>query len=47
MKQVGTGYVGLTELEIWTSEKGYTSNKTAELEELKVDWNSSGRFCSR
>lgn len=37
MKQVGTGYVGLTELEIWTSEKGYTSNKTAELEELKVD----------
>ena len=31
MKQVGTGYVGLTELEIWTSEKGYTSNKTAEL----------------
>ena len=37
MKQVGTGYVGLTELEIWTSAKGYTSNKTAELEELKVD----------
>ena len=37
MKQVGTGYVGLTELEIWTSAKGYTSNKTAELEGLKVD----------
>lgn len=37
MKQVGTGYVGLTELEILTSAKGYTSNKTAELEELKVD----------
>ena len=37
MKQVGTGYVGLTELEILTSAKGYTSNKTAELEGLKVD----------
>lgn len=29
--------VGLTELEILTSAKGYTSNKTAELEGLKVD----------
>ena len=37
MKQEGTGYVGLTELEILTSAKGYTSNKTAELEGLKVD----------
>lgn len=37
MKQQGTGYVGLTELEIWTSTNGYTTNSTATLDTLKVD----------
>ena len=37
MKQQGTGYVGLTELEIWTSTNGYTTNSTATLDTLKVN----------
>ena len=37
MKQVGTGYVGLTELEIWTTDSGYTTNGTAVLDTLTAD----------
>ena len=32
-----TGFVGLTELEIWTSTNGYTTNSTATLDTLKVN----------
>jgi beta-galactosidase len=37
MKQVGTGYVGLTEVEIWTSDSGYSSYDTAVLDSLTID----------
>ena len=46
MKQVGTGYVGLTELEIWTSTNGYTSNSTAELSDLKVNGTAVAGFAA-
>lgn len=44
MKQVGTGYVGLTEMEIWTTASGYTTNGTAVLETLTVDGRSVSGF---
>lgn len=37
MKPDSKGYVGLTELEIWTTTSGYTTNGTAVLDTLKVD----------
>ncbi len=37
LTQQGNGYVGLTELEIWTTQYGYTMNDTAVLETLTVD----------
>lgn len=37
MEQVGRGYVGLTELEIWTTTSGYMTNSTALLDSLKID----------
>lgn len=46
MKQVGTGYVGLTELEIWTTTSGYTTNNTAVLDTLTVDGRSVDGFVS-
>lgn len=46
MKQQGTGYVGLTELEIWTSTNGYTSNSTAELSDLKVNGTAVAGFAA-
>ncbi|MEY8428382.1 glycoside hydrolase family 2 TIM barrel-domain containing protein [Lachnospiraceae bacterium 46-15] len=44
MKQVGTGYVGLTELEIWTTDSGYTTNGTAVLDTLTADGKSVEGF---
>ena len=46
MKQQGTGYVGLTELEIWTSTNGYTSNSTAKLSDLKVNGTAVAGFAA-
>lgn len=46
MKQVGTGYVGLTELEIWTTTSGYTTNSTAVLDTLTVDGRAVDGFVS-
>lgn len=46
MKQVGTGYVGLTELEIWTTTSGYTTNGTAVLDTLTVNGKPVNGFVS-
>ncbi len=37
LTQQGNGYVGLTEVEIWTTAYGYTMNDTAVLDTLKVN----------
>ncbi len=46
MKQVGTGYVGLTELEIWTTTSGYDSYGTAVLDKLTVNGQTVPGFVS-
>lgn len=46
MKQVGTGYVGLTELEIWTTDSGYETFGTALLNSLTVNGNTVPGFVS-
>lgn len=46
MKQVGTGYVGLTELEIWTKAFGYATNSTAVLDTLTADGKTVDGFVS-
>ena len=46
MRQQGTGYVGLTELEIWSTTSGYVTNHTAVLDTLTVDGGSVSGFVS-
>lgn len=46
MRQQGTGYVGLTELEIWSTTSGFVTNHTAVLDALNVDGSSVKGFVS-
>lgn len=46
MTQKGTGYVGLTELEIWTTDSGYENYSTALLNSLTVNGKTVPGFIS-